>query len=121
MAGFRKPHAPWQYPKRMWDLYNQSAIKVAEHKVLPTGTPLIAWSRQLGVHLENGTGFSYDANTPVPDWVMQDQRHAYYSSVSCVIREKDRQSGGCFPCFRWAARHHTCWGATRGTRVINYP
>lgn len=24
MAGFRKPHAPWQYPKRMWDLVSRT-------------------------------------------------------------------------------------------------
>lgn len=49
---------------------------MAEHKTLPTGTPLIAWSRQLDVKLENGTQFPYDPENPVPDWVMQDQRHA---------------------------------------------
>jgi len=84
MCGFRKPHAPWQYPKRMWDLYNTSDIAIPTHKVLPIGTPLIAWSKQLGVQLENGTGFYYDPEHPVPDWVMQDQRHAYYASVSYV-------------------------------------
>eukprot|EP00041_Stephanoeca_diplocostata_P018982 m.402427 g.402427 ORF g.402427 m.402427 type:complete len:231 (-) comp21178_c0_seq6:837-1529(-) len=84
MCGFRKPHAPWQYPQRMWDLYNESAIAIAEHKVLPTGTPLFAWSRQLSVQLENGTGFPYNATSPVPDWVMRDQRHAYYASISYV-------------------------------------
>ena len=84
MAGFRKPHAPWQYPKRMWDLYDSDSIAVATHKTLPKNAPLISWSRQLNVALENGTSFAYDAFDPVPDWVMQDQRHAYYASVSYV-------------------------------------
>lgn len=69
----------------MWDLYNTSDIAIPTHKVLPIGTPLIAWSKQLGVQLENGTGFYYDPEHPVPDWVMQDQRHAYYASVSASL------------------------------------
>lgn len=84
MSGFRKPHAPWQAPQRMYDLYNQSSLAVAEYKVLGKDTPLIAWSHQLGVQLENGTGFQYGPTEPVPDWVMQDQRHAYYASISYV-------------------------------------
>ena len=38
---------------------NQSAIAVPKHKTIPTGAPLIAWSHQLSVQLENGTGFQY--------------------------------------------------------------
>jgi hypothetical protein len=60
----------------MYDLYNQSEIAVARHQVLPKGAPLIAWSHQLTVSLENGTSFHYDPFTAVPEWVMQDQRHA---------------------------------------------
>ena len=117
MAGFRKPHAPWQYPKRAWDLYDSGSIALPTHKTLPKNAPLISWSNQLSVTLENGTSFPYDAfdpgelsfiyryilrescsqfdslpltsltishRDPVPDWVMQDQRHAYYASVSYV-------------------------------------
>ena len=84
MTGFRDPHAPWAAPQRMYDLYNESEIKVATHKILPTGTPQIAWSHQLSVQLQNGTSFPYDPYTPVPDWVMQDQRLAYYAAVSYV-------------------------------------
>ena len=51
--------------------------------MLPTNTNQIAWSNQLSVQLENGTGFRYDPFSPVPDWVMRDQRHAYYASTSC--------------------------------------
>lgn len=56
--------------------YNDSEIAVAQHKTLPTDAPLISWTRALDVKLENGTSFQYDAFNPVPDWVMQDQRHA---------------------------------------------
>jgi hypothetical protein len=46
-------------------------------KVLGQGTPLIAWAPCLDVKLENGTSFPFSYDSPVPDWVMQDQRHAY--------------------------------------------
>jgi arylsulfatase A-like enzyme len=57
---------------------------VPTHTVLPTGTNRIAWSDQLNVALENGTSFGYSPYAAVPDWVMRDQRHAYYASVSYV-------------------------------------
>ncbi len=84
MAGFRKPHAPWQAPQRMWDLYNTSDIVTAKYKTMPVNTDLIAWSNQLNVALANGTSFHYGPYDPVPDWVQQDQRHAYYASLSYV-------------------------------------
>lgn len=68
----------------MYDLYNDRDIAVAKHKTLPKDTPLIAWSHQLSVKLENGTSFRYDPEHSVPDWVAQDQRHAYYADVSYV-------------------------------------
>ena len=84
ISGYRKPHAPWQAPQRCYDLYNQSAIAVATHKTIPVGAPLVAWSKQLSVQLENGTSFGYDPNRAVPDWVARDQRHAYYACISYV-------------------------------------
>ena len=84
MSGFRKPHAPWQAPQRMWDLYNDTVINTATHDTLGEGTPLIAWSHQLTVALANGTSFQYTPTQAVPKWVQQDQRRAYYASISYV-------------------------------------
>jgi len=84
LSGYRKPHAPWQAPQRCYDMYNQSKIAVAKYKTISTGAPLVAWSNQLSVQLENGTGFRYDPTHAVPDWVAQDQRHAYYACISYV-------------------------------------
>ena len=84
MTGFRKPHAPWEYPQRMWDLYTDAEIATAEFDTLGATTPQVAWSNQLGVTLENGTSFPYSPYAPVPKWVQQDQRHAYYADVSYV-------------------------------------
>ena len=38
----------------MWDLYDDDDIAAAEVDTLGDGTPLIAWSNQLNVMLENG-------------------------------------------------------------------
>ena len=84
MAGFRDPHAPWAAPKRMYDLYDESSIALPRSKVLGEGTPLIAWSPELNVCLANGTSFPWGPYKPVPDWVMRNQRHAYYAAVSYV-------------------------------------
>lgn len=85
MAGFKKPHAPWQAPQRMYDLYApRSAIRTATNDTFPPSSPLIAWSHQLDVMLANGTTFPYTPFQPVPPWVQQDQRQAYYAAVSYV-------------------------------------
>ena len=83
MSGFRKPHAPWQAPQRMYDLYDEDSLNTATHDTLGEGTPLIAWSKQLTVALENGTHFNYSPTQAVPKWVQRDQRHAYYGK--CLL------------------------------------
>ena len=88
MTGFRDPHAPWAAPARMYALYNDSEIEPAKHDALGKDTPLIAWSHQLAVMLSNGTEFEYSYDSPVPVWVMQDQRHAYCEySHACVAHQ----------------------------------
>ena len=84
MTGWRDPHAPWDAPQRMYDLYNVSTIQTATHQTLGTNVPLIAWSKQLNICLANGTSFPYSYDQPVPNWVQQNQRHAYYAAVSYV-------------------------------------
>ena len=84
MTGFRDPHAPWAAPPRMYALYNESEIAVAKHPTLGKNSPLISWSQELSVQLENGTAFPYGPYSPVPSWVAADQRHAYYAAVSYV-------------------------------------
>lgn len=83
-TGFRKPHAPWQAPQRMWDLYDSDKLATATVDTWPVSSPLIGWSRELNVVLANGTSFKYGPFSPVPQWVQQDQRHAYYASMSYV-------------------------------------
>ena len=70
--------------QRMWDLYNESAIQPAVHKTLDASVARIAGSKQLSVQLANGSKFEFSPDQAVPDWVMRDQRHAYYAAVSYV-------------------------------------
>ena len=84
MTGFRKPHAPWEYPARMWDLYADDEIATAAFDTLGRGTPQIAWSNQLNVQLENGSSYAYSPYSAVPEAVQRDQRRAYYADVSYV-------------------------------------
>jgi len=84
MAGFRDPHAPWAAPPRMAALYDEARVAPAAHPTLGAGTPLIAWSSQLAVTLENGTTFPFGPYAPVPAWVARDQRHAYMAAISYV-------------------------------------
>ncbi len=83
-VGFRDPHGPWASPERMTALYDEDSIAVAKFPTLGTDTPLIAWSSEWDVMLQNGTSFPFGPYKPVPDWVQRDQRHAYYSAVSWV-------------------------------------
>lgn len=81
-SGYRKPHAPWEAPQEAWDLYNNTTIDTAAYDVFSNNTDLIAWSKQLTVELSNGTSFPFGPYSPVPKWVQQDQRRAYYASIS---------------------------------------
>ena len=84
MVGFRDPHAPWAAPQRMYDLYDEAAILGPTYPTLDASQPLIAWSAQLSIQLQNGTHFPFSPTHPVPEWVQRDQRHAYYAAISYV-------------------------------------
>ena len=39
LAGFVKPHLPFNAPKKYWDLYNSSDIKLPVNKDFPSTAP----------------------------------------------------------------------------------
>jgi len=95
-VGFHKPHLPFVAPKRYWDLYDSSDIKLAAFREYPVGAPPYApqpgWElRQLYVDIPS------DFDTPIPESKQRQLIHGYYACVSFVdqlignlINELDR-------------------------------
>ncbi len=74
-VGFWKPHAPFNAPKRYWDLYNRAKLPTLDPR-RPAGAPEIAFhdSREiLGVPPQNVK--------PTPEQV-QEMRHGYFANIS---------------------------------------
>src|SRR5688572_19012610 len=74
-VGFWKPHAPFNAPKKYWDLYDRAKLPPLDPR-RPAGTPAIAFhdSREiLGVPPQNVKA------TPEQ---MQEMRHGYFANIS---------------------------------------
>ena len=74
-VGFWKPHAPFNAPKKYWDLYDRAKLPPLDPR-RPAGTPEIAFhdSREiLGVPPQNVQ--------PTPAQV-QEMRHGYFANIS---------------------------------------
>ena len=74
-VGFWKPHAPFNAPKKYWDLYDRAKLPPLDPR-RPAGAPAIAFhdSREiLGVPPQNVQ--------PTPEQV-QEMRHGYFANIS---------------------------------------
>jgi arylsulfatase A-like enzyme len=92
-VGFSKPHLPFVSPKKYWDLYDESTIKLADNPYHPKGSPDYACIGTSELRMYYGIP---DAG-PMPDNLARQLRHGYYASVSYtdaqigkVIAELDR-------------------------------
>ncbi len=77
-AGFQKPHLPFVAPKKYWDLYDPSQLKLAEFQEAPAGVPEPAFRKNTELRSYKGRE---DADSLSPE----EQRkllHGYYASVS---------------------------------------
>jgi iduronate 2-sulfatase len=78
-VGFSKPHLPFVAPKKYWDLYDPSQIKIPERTV-PVGMPEPAL-HNFG-ELRNYHGIRDEG--PLDDETSRNLIHGYYASVSMI-------------------------------------
>ncbi|VGO15312.1 Choline-sulfatase [Pontiella desulfatans] len=77
-VGFKKPHLPFVAPKKYWDLYDRSEIKLAPFQEMPKGAPEYAgqdcW--------ELRGSYSGVAPGPIPEAQQREMIHGYRACVS---------------------------------------
>jgi len=80
-VGFLKPHYPFIAPKKYWDLYDRSEIKIAENNFPPRDAPPIS----LQVHWPEARAQSDVPNTGaiLPEQ-SREMIHGYYACISYV-------------------------------------
>ena len=79
-VGFHKPHLPFVAPKKYWDLYEPTAIKLADNPFAPKGAPKIAltnWGEMRAYSDIPKSG-------PVSRQMARRLVHGYYACVSYV-------------------------------------
>lgn len=88
-VGFHKPHLNFIAPKRYWDLYDPSQIKLAGNPFAPKNAPSI------GLHssFELRTRYGIPKSGPVPDDIARNLIHAYMACVSYVDAQIGRVIG----------------------------
>ena len=78
--GMKKPHLDWLAPKKYWDLYNPSDIKLATQTTAPEG------SAAMGLHpsFELRARFGIPKKGPIDDEMARTLKHAYLACVSYI-------------------------------------
>lgn len=77
-VGFLKPHLPFVAPKKYWDLYDRSEVKLAENPFLPKDAP--QWASTNWGELRNYSDIPRKGD--LTDEQALQLRHGYYASVS---------------------------------------
>ena len=79
-VGFHKPHLPFVAPKRYWDLYDPSQIRLPPNGELPAGAPLFASNDASELRRYKGI----PDRGPIAADAARQLIHGYYASVSYV-------------------------------------
>ena len=101
-VGFKRPHLPFAAPKKYWDLYKRSDMKLAEYRKKAQNSPDFAYhnSGELQSYTDIPPVYSFSDinNTVLPDEKALELIHGYYASVSYmdaqlgkVLDELDRK------------------------------
>lgn len=77
-VGFWKPHAPFNAPKKYWDLYDREEIGLALHSDPPSNVPAIAMHESREIFREYTDRASGE---PTPEEKIT-LRHGYYAAIS---------------------------------------
>lgn len=78
--GFKKPHLPFNAPKKYWDLYNRSNIQLPENYARPSSIPSEAYHK-FG---ELRSYYSVPQKGEVEEELAKTLIHGYYACVSYV-------------------------------------
>lgn len=74
-VGFWKPHAPFNAPKKYWDLYQRDAIPPPDPAGWPAGTDRIAWHNSREI-------LGWDKQRQLSPDAVQEIRHGYLAATS---------------------------------------
>ena len=87
MAGFHKPHTPFNAPKKYWDLYEHENLALATNPFPPKAVPekyaLLDWP-----YVRSFAGIPQSG--PMPNHLARQVRHAYLACVSYVDAQVGR-------------------------------
>ncbi|WP_075344064.1 sulfatase [Tenacibaculum agarivorans] len=78
--GMKKPHLDWLAPKKYWDLYDPSKIKLTTQDKAPTN------GAAMGLHpsFELRARFGIPKKGPIEDDLAKTLKHAYLASISYI-------------------------------------
>ena len=79
-VGFRKPHLPFNAPKKYWDLYEKEEIQIPKHGSHPVNSP--DWATRSWSELEGYTDIPVDGK--ITKAKARELRHGYYACVSYI-------------------------------------
>ena len=79
-VGMKKPHLDWLAPKKYWDLYDPSKIKLTNQKSGPTD------GAAMGLHpsFELRARYGIPKKGPIDDELGRTLKHAYLASISYI-------------------------------------
>ena len=79
-VGFRKPHLPFNAPKKYWNLYKKEEIQMPKHGSHPMNSP--DWATRSWNELEGYTDIPVDGK--ITKAKARELRHGYYACVSYI-------------------------------------